>query len=137
MTVTISAEDREVLADLANELKLFKQKLMKLSIYFLVLLKKYIESFIISLGEYSPQEIKKHGLEAIMVRRAMRFFGLAHEESRELRKPGRIKKNKLSLKRVIKNIIVVPLLPLYFLILMIYKIRRKNKSINVKNQFKT
>jgi hypothetical protein len=137
MNIAISKEDKEVLYDLANELMLVKQKSIQLSYYLLLGLKKYIENFIISLGEYSPQEIKTHGLEAILIRRALRFFGLANDDHEDQRRPRQKKKKKLTVIRIVKKVILVPLLPLYLLILMLYKIRRKNTHRNVKNNYET
>ena len=136
MTVALSKEDREVMDDLYQSIISFKQGVLQLSIYILVELKKYIWNFIISLGEFSPQELKQHGLEEILMRRALRFFGLSGSE-KESGDSQVERKSKPSVKTVLKKVVILLLSPFYILILICLYIRRRGKNNYVKNNYKT
>ncbi len=134
MTVSISKEDREILEDLFNSLVSFKQTLLQLSLIGLKELKKLLINFIISLGDFSPSEIQKYGLEEILYRRAMNFFGLADSAENEEKK---IEKKKVTSKSIVKRIIGVVLLPLYLLIIIVLYFRHRKINKDVKNNLRT
>jgi hypothetical protein len=136
MTITIDKEDREVIGDLINSLLLFKRTLLQLSFALFVELKRYVLNFIISLGEFSPKEIQEHGLEDILLKRALRFFGLDTNEGR-IEKGSNEENKKLTIKLVVKKVVNLLLSPIYLLILICLYFRNKNYNKNVKNSYKT
>lgn len=136
MTVALSQEDKEVMNDLYQSVVSFKQNIIELSLFVLIELKKYIWNFIVSLGEFSPDELRKHGLEEILMRRALRFFGLGSEEDKRSDKRTDQKlKPTFSVK--FKKAISVLLLPVYLVIIICLGLRRKQRRKYVKNNYKT
>tara|TARA_B100000508_G_scaffold141026_1_gene145257 strand:+ start:31621 stop:32079 length:459 start_codon:yes stop_codon:yes gene_type:complete len=135
MNITIDKEDREVLLDLLESIISIKQLFLKLSLLAFSEVKKGVLGFIYSLSEFAPQEIKEHGLEEILFRRALRFFGLKIGE--EADQQSRKKQRKKTVKFILKRFFAFILTPVYIIILVMIKIRGENKQKNVKNKFKT
>jgi hypothetical protein len=134
MIVSISQEDKEVLEDLFESLVSFKQTLLQLSLMGIKGLKKILVNFIISLGDFSPSEIREHGLEEILLGRAMSFFGLGDTAQN---KDNGNDRRKVSPKSIVRRIIGVVLIPVYLLIIITLYFRRKKTTKNVKNRYKT
>lgn len=135
MIYSISKEEKEVLADLKSTIIKLNYELIELSIGLFLGLKIHLLNYLRCLHEFHPREIKAHGLEAILVKRALRFFGMDPESKINVKKSVRKdqprgKGSPMKLTRIVK----IVLLPIYWCILLIVKIRDAN---NVKNKFET
>lgn len=126
MYISISEENKILYQTVLEELDKIKQEALGLSVSLLIALKNRLWNFILSYGEYSPQNIREHGLEAILLRRAVRFFNLedlaGERVGRRKRKSSRKnpfgrketnKRTRISSKLLVKK----ALYPIYWLIL--------------------
>lgn len=137
MNISISQEDKEVLHDLKRSIYQLNQELFKLSVGILLSLKQIMLAWIMGLSEFAPSEIKKHGLEAILIKRALRFFGMEKSERDFTLQAQRVKKRKkkgYNTRVLIKRGLKLLLFPLYVLILLLLRLKPQK---NVKNNFKT
>lgn len=137
MSLSISQEEKEVLDDLKQAVVKLNQELFQLSIGLLLSIKQIILTWIIGLSDFAPSEIKKHGIEAILIKRALRFFGMElSEKSSTIKtslKKGRREGTKFTIRVTAKRITKLILFPLYVIILLILKFKPQK---NVKNNFK-
>lgn len=134
MQYSIKEEERLVLIELKNDLYEFQKSLINNLIELSVFSFQLIISFVYSFNEYSVENIRRYGLREILIRRALRFFGLTLSEKKKDNNKSKEKsehKQKSKSGFLLRSVKLI-CLPVYGLILFIIKIRQNNLMKNVK-----
>jgi len=137
MHYSINEEERLVLLDLKNDLLELQKNLIINLIKFSTFSWRLILSLVYSFREYSFENMRTYGLKEILIRRALRFFGLTISEKRitqEIAGEGK-SRSKTGKRGHIIRLVKLVSLPVYWLILFVLNIRRKYFVKNVKRNY--